>query len=96
MSRPGFEPNMIPECASRMVLNYVPHHEDVMHGGVEICFLILILGGGVKSRDRAVGIATGYGLDDRAVRVRVLVVARMFSSPRRPDRLWSTGTLFRG
>jgi hypothetical protein len=39
------------------------------------------------SRDSVVGIATGYGLDDRGVEVRVLVGSRIFSSPRRPDRL---------
>jgi hypothetical protein len=38
------------------------------------------------SRDNVVGIATGYGLDDRGVGVRVLVGSRIFSSPRRPDR----------
>jgi hypothetical protein len=37
----------------------------------------------VKCRDSAVGIATGYGLDDRGVRVRVPVGARIFTSPRR-------------
>jgi hypothetical protein len=35
-----------------------------------------------------VGIATGYGLDDRGVGVRVQVEPRILSSPRRPDRLW--------
>jgi hypothetical protein len=40
-------------------------------------------------RDSAVGIATGYGLDDRGVEIRVLVESRMFSSPYRPDRLWA-------
>jgi hypothetical protein len=40
------------------------------------------------SRDSAVGIATGYGLDERGVGVRVPVGSRIFSSPRRPDRLW--------
>jgi hypothetical protein len=40
-----------------------------------------------------VGIATGYGLDDRGVRVRVPVGARIFSSPRRPDRLWGPSSL---
>jgi hypothetical protein len=39
-------------------------------------------------RDNAVGIATGYGLDDRGVRVRVPVGSRMFSSLSRPDRFW--------
>jgi hypothetical protein len=32
-----------------------------------------------------VGIATGYGLDDRGVGVQVAVGSRIFSSPRRPD-----------
>jgi hypothetical protein len=31
----------------------------------------------------------GYGLDDRRVRVRVPVGSRIFSSPRRPGRVWS-------
>jgi hypothetical protein len=46
-------------------------------------------------RDSAVGIATGYGLDDRGVGVgvRVQVAARIFSSPRRPDRLWGQPSL---
>jgi hypothetical protein len=35
----------------------------------------------------AVGIATGYRLDDRRVGVRVPVWSRIFSSPRRPHRL---------
>jgi hypothetical protein len=38
--------------------------------------------------DSSVGIAPGYGLDDRGVGVRVPVRLRIFSSPRRPDRLW--------
>jgi hypothetical protein len=41
-----------------------------------------------RSLDSAVGIATGYGLDDRVVGVRVAVGSRISSSPRRPDRLW--------
>jgi hypothetical protein len=40
-----------------------------------------------ESRDSSVGIVTGYGMDDRWVGVRVLVGARIFSSPRHPDRL---------
>jgi hypothetical protein len=39
-------------------------------------------------RDSVTGIATGYGLDDRGVGVRVPVGSRIFSSPSRPDRLW--------
>jgi hypothetical protein len=42
----------------------------------------------MRSRDCAVGIANGYGLDDRGVGVRFTVESRIFSSPRRPDRLW--------
>jgi hypothetical protein len=47
----------------------------------------------IRSRDSEVGIATGYGLDDRGVGVRVPVGARIFSSPRRPDRLWGPSNL---
>jgi hypothetical protein len=50
--------------------------------GVELCRLKNNLG------FSAVGIATGYGLDDRVIRVRVPVGSRIFSSPRRPDWLW--------
>jgi hypothetical protein len=41
-----------------------------------------------RSRDSAVGIATGYELDDRGVAVRVPVRIRIFFSPRHLDRLW--------
>jgi hypothetical protein len=37
------------------------------------------------SRDSAVGIAAGYGLDDQEVGVRVTAGSRTLSSPRRPD-----------
>jgi hypothetical protein len=39
-----------------------------------------------RSWDSIVGIATGYGLDDREVRVQVPVGSRIFSSPRHSDR----------
>jgi hypothetical protein len=46
------------------------------------------------SRDTsAVSIATGYGLDDQQVRVRVPVGSRIFSSTHRPDRLWCLPSL---
>jgi hypothetical protein len=45
------------------------------------------------SRDSAVGIATGYGLDDWGVGTRIPVGSRIFSSPRRPDRLWGPPNL---
>jgi hypothetical protein len=38
------------------------------------------------SRDSVVGIAAGYRLDERGVRVRFAVGSRIFSSPRCPDR----------
>jgi hypothetical protein len=47
----------------------------------------------VASYYSAVGIATGYGLDDQGVRVRVPVGSRIFSSLRRPDRLWDPPNL---
>jgi hypothetical protein len=45
------------------------------------------------SRDSAVGMATGYGLDSRGARVRVPVGARFFFSQRRPDRFWGPRSL---
>jgi hypothetical protein len=47
----------------------------------------------VRSWDSVVGIATGYGLDDRGVEVRVLIGSRIFSSPCRPDQLWGPPNL---
>jgi hypothetical protein len=46
-----------------------------------------------KSRDSIVGRATGYGLGDQEVGVRVPVGSRIFTSPRRPDRLWGPPNL---
>jgi hypothetical protein len=46
-----------------------------------------------QRRDSAVVTATGYGLDDREVGVRVPVGSRIFSSPSRPDRLWGSPNL---
>jgi hypothetical protein len=43
--------------------------------------------------DSVVGIATGYGLDDRGIGVRVPVGSRIFSFPQRPDRLWGPPSL---
>jgi hypothetical protein len=45
------------------------------------------------TRDSAVGIATGYGLENQGVGVQVLVGERIFTPPRRPDRLWSPPSL---
>jgi hypothetical protein len=46
-----------------------------------------------KSRDNAIGIATGYGLDDLGVGVRVPVGPRIFTFLCRPDRLWGPPSL---
>jgi hypothetical protein len=45
------------------------------------------------SRDSAVDITTGYGLDDRRVEVRIPVKSRTFSSSSRPDRFWGPPNL---
>jgi hypothetical protein len=47
----------------------------------------------LRSRGSVAGIATGYGLDDREVGVRVPVGSRIFFSPNRPDRLWGPPNL---
>jgi hypothetical protein len=44
--------------------------------------------------DSAVGIATAYGLGDRAVGVQIPVGSRIFSSPRHPDRLLGPPNLY--
>jgi hypothetical protein len=41
----------------------------------------------------AVGIATGYGLDDRGVAVRVPGGSRIFTSQSHPDRVWGPSNL---
>jgi hypothetical protein len=50
----------------------------------------------MKSRDSVVCIATGYGLDDGGVEVRVPVGSRIFYSPHRPDWLWGPPNLSSG
>jgi hypothetical protein len=45
------------------------------------------------SQGSAVGIVTGYGLDNQGVGVRVLGGSQIFSSPNRPDRLWGPPNL---
>jgi hypothetical protein len=46
-----------------------------------------------ESRDSAVGIATGYRLDDQGIGVRVPVGARIFTSPCLPDLFWDPPNL---
>jgi hypothetical protein len=59
----------------------IKYFQNFEHNPITIC------------RDGVVGIATGYGLDDRGVGVRVPVRSRIFSSPCRPDRLWDPPNL---
>jgi hypothetical protein len=47
----------------------------------------------IQSRDSAVGITTGYGLEDQGVGVRVPVGPIILTSPSRPGRLWGPYSL---
>jgi hypothetical protein len=47
----------------------------------------------LSCRDSAVGIATGYGLDDRRGGVRVQVGSKIIFSPHGSDRLWGSPSL---
>jgi hypothetical protein len=47
----------------------------------------------IRSWNSSVGMATGYGLDDRGLGVQVPVVSRIFSSPLHPDRIWGISSL---
>jgi hypothetical protein len=62
-----------------------------------ICYIIIIIIIIItiisRNRDSVAGIATGYGLEDRGIAVRVPVGSRIFSSPRRPYRLWGPPNL---
>jgi hypothetical protein len=60
---------------------------------MNIGFIVYILSNIIMSWDNAVGTATGYGLDDQRVRVRVPVESRILYSQRCPDRLWGTARL---
>jgi hypothetical protein len=42
------------------------------------------------------GIATGYGLDNRWVGVRVSIGSRIFSSPRHPNQFWGPPSISNG
>jgi hypothetical protein len=55
---------------------------------VYISYLVL-----VRSRDSAVGIATGNWLDDRGVGVRVPVGSKIFTFRSRPGWLWGSPIL---
>jgi hypothetical protein len=46
-----------------------------------------------RRRDNAVGLATGYGLDDRGIGVLVQVESRIFSSSRHANQFWGPPNL---
>jgi hypothetical protein len=58
-----------------------------MHSLLIVVIVITIISV-IESRYSVVSLATGCGLDYRWVGIRVPVELRIFSSPRRPDRLW--------
>jgi hypothetical protein len=47
----------------------------------------------IKYYGRVVGIATGHGLDDRGVGIRVPVRSKILTSPCHPDWLWGPSNL---
>jgi hypothetical protein len=47
----------------------------------------------IKYRGSVVGIATGYGLVDQRIGVRIPIGSRIFISPYRPNRLWGPPNL---
>jgi hypothetical protein len=61
--------------------------EVALKPSTNICLFLERNIGKIRNRDSVVDIATGYGLDDQGVGVRVLVESRIFSFPRRPYRL---------
>jgi hypothetical protein len=65
---------LLPKCLCKLVISY------------EFCYIAGI--GYSRSWDSVVGIAAGYGLDDRWIGVGVPVGSRIFSSPCHPDGLW--------
>jgi hypothetical protein len=74
--------------AKRSAVEPCPHyHISFVRTQFHSCFLCN------DSRDRAISIATGYGLHDREVGVRVPVKSRIVSSPHRPHSLWGLSSL---
>jgi hypothetical protein len=80
-------------CMARcgILTGHMQGHERCTCGNLVITRMFKTIWG--RSWDSVVGIATGYGLDDRGVGVRAPVGSRIFSSPLRPDRLWSPPNL---
>jgi hypothetical protein len=75
--------NPIIQSKTSLISHASPTHDNMIMIIVIISIMIIIII--MRSQESAVGIATGYGLDDRGVGVRVPVGARIFSFPSRPD-----------
>jgi hypothetical protein len=67
--------------------HFSPCSVEIKNGGFITPLLLY------RSQSSVVGIATGYGLDDWGAGVRVPVGSRIFSTSRRPDRLWGPPNL---
>jgi hypothetical protein len=67
------------------------HNTPAVLQDIQYFSFCTVLGNG--SWDSVAGMATGYGLDDRGVGVRVPVGSRIFSSPRSPGQLWGPHNL---
>jgi hypothetical protein len=86
-------------CRSKIILS--GHFLPLRSSYVQCYLLVIFLRRRQYVRDcrlyvveySVVGIATGYGLDDRGVGVRVPVGWRILSSPRCLDRLWGPPNL---
>jgi hypothetical protein len=61
--------------------------------GLNLAYMYFSMHGMFNFSDSVVGIVTGYGMDDRGVRIRVPVWSRIFCYPSRPDRLWGPPNL---
>jgi hypothetical protein len=79
---------------SRIAVSYSMNPSSVYHRKslkLEVLFKHALIH--LRSRDSTDSIVTGYRLDGGGVSVRVPVGAKIFSSPRRPDRLWGPPSL---
>jgi hypothetical protein len=84
--------SLIPESTKPDETDTLMSRNNVETSGTVAGFLP-VLRFPLGTRESAVGIATGYGLADRGVRVRVPVGSRIFSSPRCPDQFWGQPNL---
>jgi hypothetical protein len=64
--------------------NFMNANNHFQKGGIKFQKYVLA---SRERQDSVVGIATGYGLVERTVRIRTPVGPRIFSSPRRSDQL---------